>query len=63
LKFVLEVLHDLLGIKILAGENVYIYVTTFDESMNTDMAFGDKNESGYSPVFRLRADVFKNVRR
>jgi hypothetical protein len=45
-----KITYCFLGIKILAGENVYINVVPLNERVDADMAFGDEDESRYSPV-------------
>jgi hypothetical protein len=45
-----KIFYCFLGIKVLAGENVYVNVIPLNKGMDANMTFRYKNKSGYSPI-------------
>ena len=60
-KSLLKVSNDLLGVKLLAGEDVDIEVGTLGESVDANMALRYKDKSRDAPIFGFGADVLGNL--
>ena len=60
-KFLLKVSNGLLGVKLLAGEDVDIDVGTLGESVDANMALRYKDKSRDTPIFGFGADVLGNL--
>ncbi len=60
-KFLLKVSNGLLGVKLLAGEDVDIDVGTLGESVDANMALRYEDKSRDTPIFGFGADVLGNL--
>jgi hypothetical protein len=54
--------HGLFVVECLAGKYVEAEVTPVGEGVNADMAFGNDDKSGNTPIFRNLAVILKDMR-
>jgi hypothetical protein len=56
-ELLLKLPDSMLGVKFLAGKDIDVDIAPLREGVDADVAFGDEDESGDTPILGLGADV------